>query len=563
MANNVGSEDASLLDELTTIDGDGYGVSALSKDLLRAVGLDVIQFRRNQQVAYRVVERSRDVLNKINGLIAKIEEADPNAAEDWDNFDLYQGGIDSLEELLFGLADISGDEAQRYLFTLNDVVTCISDVEAWAENRKKLREAANKLTSDQTVVSIAGRDVELTEELSEAELQDDLAFHSDLVRNIKVHEIHRLKHLGEAKVILQNLEKTVSETNLQSLNDVNKSFVTYAVKFAYVVHGAMEIAVKPTTEVEWKVHLKSKLVWEAAHALALHIASGDETYGDFTTLQARYDEFLTILQNIPGVETPKSYRELIKLAHHIHRPYSSRALALVILCRALVALFNDNGNRVAKNVEPLEDVFEETISALRKAIETYRDVKIYDLEGYEKDEVIQAFNEVQERIKDCYSMFGAKDKWTDDAVKKLQAAEEKDKERMERMNARLTATSKKAAEADLEDISVEVTVKENGLTVGTPMSVKVKPSARLTFVRYQVSRNHPAENARKSAQDGHFENGNGDKISLDKSVQEVKGDAATCELVLELSPSASDLSPSDLASSVEGSEEATSTKSGA
>ena len=97
MANADIPEDASLLDELTSIKGDGYGVSRLSKDLLRAVGLDVVQFRRNQQVAYRVVERSRDVLNKINGLIAKIEEADPEE-EDWDSFDLYQGGIDSLEE---------------------------------------------------------------------------------------------------------------------------------------------------------------------------------------------------------------------------------------------------------------------------------------------------------------------------------------------------------------------------------------------------------------------------------------------------------------------------------
>lgn len=53
-------------------------------------------------------------------------------------------------------------------------------------------------------------------------------------------------------------------------------------------------------------------------------------------------------------------------------------------------------------------MFDETIDALRKAIETYRDMKLYDLEGYEEDEVIKAFNLVQDRIKSCYSMFGVR-----------------------------------------------------------------------------------------------------------------------------------------------------------
>lgn len=57
-----------------------------------------------------------------------------------------------MHRLLFDLSDLASDEAQRYLFTLNDIVACIGDVETWAVNRKRLRDAAAKLTSDETVV---------------------------------------------------------------------------------------------------------------------------------------------------------------------------------------------------------------------------------------------------------------------------------------------------------------------------------------------------------------------------------------------------------------------------
>ena len=55
-------------------------------------------------------------------------------------------------------------------------------------------------------------------------------------------------------------------------------FVTYAVKFAYVVHGSMEIAVKPDTEADWKLHLRSKLVWETAHESASSLLYEDMHY---------------------------------------------------------------------------------------------------------------------------------------------------------------------------------------------------------------------------------------------------------------------------------------------
>ena len=40
--------------------------------------------------------------------------------------------------------------------------------------------------------------------------------------------------------------------------------MTIAIKFAFVVHGSMEIAMKGSTRTLWKEHLKSIRVWEAA-----------------------------------------------------------------------------------------------------------------------------------------------------------------------------------------------------------------------------------------------------------------------------------------------------------
>ncbi len=59
-------------------------------------------------------------------------------------------------------------------------------------------------------------------------------------------------------------------------------------------------------------------------------------------------------QTLPGVQVPRNWLELVKLAAKIRRPYLSRAWAIVILSKKLAKLFNEKGNDVLRNVEPLE-----------------------------------------------------------------------------------------------------------------------------------------------------------------------------------------------------------------
>ena len=71
-----------------------FAVTDLSKKLIEWVGLDVIRFRRNQQVAHRIVDHGRETYDQINGVIDTIDE-DPGEETDYDKFTKY---TDAVEE---------------------------------------------------------------------------------------------------------------------------------------------------------------------------------------------------------------------------------------------------------------------------------------------------------------------------------------------------------------------------------------------------------------------------------------------------------------------------------
>ena len=74
-----------------------FAVTDLSKKLIEWVGLDVVRFRRNQQVAYRIVDHCRETYDKINGVIDAIDQGTGEDA-DYDKFTQYTDAVDALEE---------------------------------------------------------------------------------------------------------------------------------------------------------------------------------------------------------------------------------------------------------------------------------------------------------------------------------------------------------------------------------------------------------------------------------------------------------------------------------
>jgi hypothetical protein len=72
---------------------EAYPATELIKYLIDAVGRDVMSFRRNAQVSYLLVDRTRDILNAINAYIHRTESGD-----DWDSFEKFTNAIDPIEE---------------------------------------------------------------------------------------------------------------------------------------------------------------------------------------------------------------------------------------------------------------------------------------------------------------------------------------------------------------------------------------------------------------------------------------------------------------------------------
>ena len=70
-----------------------YPATEIIKYLIDAVGRDVMSFRRNTQVSYLLVDRTRDIFDAINAYIQRTE-----SGEDWDSFDKYTNAIDPIEE---------------------------------------------------------------------------------------------------------------------------------------------------------------------------------------------------------------------------------------------------------------------------------------------------------------------------------------------------------------------------------------------------------------------------------------------------------------------------------
>jgi hypothetical protein len=59
-------------------------------------------------------------------------------------------------------------------------------------------------------------------------------------------------------------------------------------------------------------------------------------------------------QNAEDSELPESYIELLKQAGNIRRPFHCQAVALILLCRELVAKFGNERHHTAENALSLE-----------------------------------------------------------------------------------------------------------------------------------------------------------------------------------------------------------------
>jgi uncharacterized protein YjaG (DUF416 family) len=140
-----------------------FPATELSKKLIEWVGLDVVRFRRNYQVACRIVDHCRETYDSINDVIDKLYKCEDEKV-DFDQFTRYSDAVDALEawdfdsplptilsldlsRYLFRFLWTSELEAIHYLAKADSIHDCISGAITWVENRKALRNIAFDFTA--------------------------------------------------------------------------------------------------------------------------------------------------------------------------------------------------------------------------------------------------------------------------------------------------------------------------------------------------------------------------------------------------------------------------------
>ncbi|KAH8822125.1 hypothetical protein DL96DRAFT_1819700 [Flagelloscypha sp. PMI_526] len=534
-----------LFEDLTGIKLDGadppnnkFAATSLSHSLLLLVGLDVIQFRRNQQVAYRVVERARDAVKNINGVIEGISSTATPTDAQWDAFDTYHKGIDEVEDLLLKLADGTEDEAKRFLPEDGSTIAkWIEELKDWEKNRNTVCEIADGLATKDSVVKVFDppqEDSAWKSEISKSTAEDDIAFLKDLLERITLRstDVGAMRTSQKRKALVKSIEKVKAAllqlpTKLQP-SDYKPSIGTVAVKYSFAILGVMTIVLdKTAANRDDTVYFQEKLVWEEAWLMVDHLVAGTDTYDaaaydstpakSHATIAEHFQHFLDILTRSVGPEIPIEFWELMKLPGTIHRPYRARALALVQVCRDLVKIFRDQ-DKVKKSqfLNSLESALISTVEAL-KATSYNGDLRaVYDLNSYEGDAVITKYKEAQETLKTCVTDFEASDKWGD-MEQAINDAKGTDCDTVELMNKRFEKTR-----SNIKIVTVTVDIK-GGAGPQTKI-VKVEETARLSALRYSVA---CLEAAQKDAVNkGTFQK-KGDPasvFSLDKSMLDVFGE---------------------------------------
>ena len=86
----------SLFEILTKPTESAYAATAVSTALIQIVARDVLAFRRNTQVSYRVVEQASIIRNQIDTLIKEVDESTDESG--WTAYEKYTKAVDPLEE---------------------------------------------------------------------------------------------------------------------------------------------------------------------------------------------------------------------------------------------------------------------------------------------------------------------------------------------------------------------------------------------------------------------------------------------------------------------------------
>ncbi|CAE6417988.1 unnamed protein product [Rhizoctonia solani] len=156
-----------------------YPATDAINKLLRVVGAEVCSFHRNHQVAYRLVERARDLYDAIN---ARIYLVDIN--DSWEDYEIYTQAIDPLEEVLLHIILVAFDERKLDHISTDSWAEYVRVTGQWRENRLAIRDCLRNMKTKPQFQALTDTLIDDEENLLNAYTLDDLSYLDYLLRVI-------------------------------------------------------------------------------------------------------------------------------------------------------------------------------------------------------------------------------------------------------------------------------------------------------------------------------------------------------------------------------------------
>ncbi|KAF7432577.1 hypothetical protein PC9H_004519 [Pleurotus ostreatus] len=368
--NTNGAPVSSVFSELSTVPspgGEAPPVTDLIRLLLQVVAQDVCSSKRNTMSLYSLLSRSRDICGELHTLIQKVDETG-----DWESYESYSSKVQPLEELLYKLFELTGDESTKDWPSDRNVMTHLSYANTWEKNRGLV-------------------EVQPSDNFDWVKKHDDLALFHTILEGVDK------QFAAFATVVTPSFITSEAYTTVrakingfesQFASDTGAQSFVIATKFVVVMDGLLGFVADKSQALEKRRDLLGKELWKAAKDVVEKLD------------QPSWDEFVRLLSNA----APSDIEDLVKLVKRIRRPFHSQSMVLVKYCYQIL-------NKVkAEKKEPgvLKSALaatEEALSAAADVVKNNNDLLKFEIDAAKKTAAETKFTAATAKITDCITTY--------------------------------------------------------------------------------------------------------------------------------------------------------------
>ncbi|KAF4575433.1 hypothetical protein EYR40_004828 [Pleurotus pulmonarius] len=363
--NTNGASVSSVFSELSTVPspgGEAPPVTDLIRLLLQVVAQDVCSSKRNTMSLYSLLSRSRDICGELHNLIKNVDDTG-----DWDSYESYSSKVQPLEELLYKLFELTGDESTK----------------DWPSDR-------NGLIEEQS-----------SDNFDWAKKHDDLAlFHTVLegvhkqfaaTYSLTSHYSSRVAPAFTRSESYITVRDKVKGFEGQFAGDTKTPSFVIATKFVVVMDGLLGFVADKTQSTEKRRDLLGKDLWKAAKDVAEKLD------------QPSWEEFVRLLSNA----APSDIEDLVKLVKRIRRPFHSQSLVLVKFCHQILGKVKTDQKEPGALKSALAAT-EEALSAAADVVKDNNALLKFEVDVAKKTAAEAKFNTATAKITECITTYAGK-----------------------------------------------------------------------------------------------------------------------------------------------------------